>query len=113
MATKTFTVKLFQSHWRRSHTETFPVNAETEGEARKKVEKMVNKKGITEDYDLEVVTPVESTPVGSAVPAPAGDNPNEPQTNPERTPDVDPGPENDGKEPAVRNVNQDAPRNPA
>jgi hypothetical protein len=56
MATKQFQVKLFQSHIQRSHTETFDVEAETIEEAKNRIDKMVREeKGVTEDYDLEVV----------------------------------------------------------
>lgn len=98
MATKVFEVKLFQSYMRRVNTETFQVEAETEDEARNKVEKTIQKeREIEGDYDLEVrntLQPEATNPLSV---------PNEPQTDVEgEDTGLDRGPVNDGAQPAVR-----------
>lgn len=59
---KIFNIDLFQSHWQRSHTERFQINAKDEDEARKKALKFINEhkdleKGDKADWDIEVSDP--------------------------------------------------------
>lgn len=100
MATRVFEVKLFQHYVQRANTETFQVEAETEGEARNKVEKIIkDEREIEGEYDLEVRDPSQIEPTN-----PLG-VPNEPQTDTEgEDGEIDRGPVNDGKLPAVTPV---------
>lgn len=66
-AVKAFTVKLFQSHWARSNTETFQVVAKDEEEALQQVRKehLANKDLLEDDdnkWDLEVEEDIPVAP---------------------------------------------------
>lgn len=52
--TKTFTVDLYQSHWRRTKTETMTVQAKDQKDAEKQANAWVKDKGLKKDFDVEV-----------------------------------------------------------
>lgn len=50
---KRFTVKLFQSHWQRSHTETFEIEAKDQTDAKTQADEIAKDKGLKKDFDFE------------------------------------------------------------
>lgn len=54
---QTYTLDLYQSHWRRTKTETFTVEAESEAEARKEADKIAKDKGLKKNFDFEITGP--------------------------------------------------------